>query len=352
MVPADPSRYVAPRNPSAEVELEALAKLGWGDDFAGALAALDRAAWRPARVAVEFQDQLRLIDGGGTFAARLSGVMRDVPSRLERPAVGDWVAVESAADEESDAIVHALLPRRTVFVRRAAGKRELPQVIAANIDVVFIVTSLTREFNPRRLERYVAAVHDAGATPVLVLNKTDLVDDVDRFVRKLPESLLSLSRALTSALDGTGIDTLARFLAPGETVALVGSSGVGKSAIVNRLLGAEVQATGSVRQDDHRGRHTTRNRSIIPLPGGGVLIDTPGMREFQLWSGGGAVDESFEDIVALAADCRFRDCGHDTEPDCAVRAAVEAGELSAARLGSYLKLSAEERLAIRRRQGR
>ena len=121
---------------------------------------------------------------------------------------------------------------------------------------------------------------------------------------------------------------------------------------MNRLLGAEVQATGSVRQDDHRGRHTTRNRSIIPLPGGGVLIDTPGMREFQLWSGGGAVDESFEDIVALAADCRFRDCGHDTEPDCAVRAAVEAGELSAARLGSYLKLSAEERLAIRRRQGR
>jgi ribosome biogenesis GTPase len=257
------------------------------------------------------------------------------------PVVGDWVAARIAAPDY--AIVEAVLPRRTCFERRASGKRDDRQAIAANIDLAFLVCGLDGDFNLRRLERYLTLAAESGVAPVIVLNKADLCGDAAARQREALAVAGSIPMVAVSALADGGLDPLNAFLGSGRTVVLLGSSGVGKSTIVNRLLGGELFRTGEVRESDGRGRHTTTHRELAPLPAGGALIDTSGMRELQLWAGQGSVDEVFDEISALAAHCRFGNCTHAVEPGCAVQTALEDGSISPERWESYQKLLGEAR---------
>src|SRR4051812_45018974 len=264
---------------------------------------------------------------------------------IQRPAIGDWVAV---ADSSDRAVIHHLLPRKTVMTRRAADSDAVAQVIAANVDLFCIVTSANRDLNVRRIERYLTAVWDSGANPLVVLNKVDLVEDVDPMLDELAPVALVAPIVQVSALTGSGLEAVRAQLGQGTTVAFVGSSGVGKSSLINRLLGRETQIVSDVREDDQRGRHTTTRRELIPLSGGGVLIDTPGMRELGLIEDEGGVDTVFADIAELAGTCRFADCAHESEPGCAIREALAIGILDAARWHSYRKLQREIASAERR----
>ena len=288
-----------------------------------------------ARVATSQRDQYRLYSESGELDAEPSGALwHRTPDRASMPVVGDWVAARIVGPGQ--AIVEAVLPRRTLFSRRAAGRREDQQPIAANIDLVFLVCGLDGDFNLRRLERYLTLAVESGAAPVVVLNKTDLAPICGRASRRPPKVAGAAPIVACSARDAEGLDALERFLGSGRTVALLGSSGVGKSTLVNRLLGEERLRTKEVRESDSRGRHTTTHRELVPLPQGGALIDTPGMRELQLWASQESVDAAFEEIADLAASCRFRDCAHSGEQGCAVEAAYcarrdhrrPAGELS------------------------
>ena len=315
----------------------------------------------PARVSLEHTHIYRVLTGREEWLARVAGRLRHRASaRVDFPAVGDWVAVEPPA-HAGEARIKAVLPRSSRFSRRAAGDATEEQVVAANIDTVFLVAGLDRDFNPRRLERYLLVARESGATPVIVLNKADLVDD--------PRVQVEEARALAPGVDvhavtarrPESLQPLVAYLTTGRTAALLGSSGVGKSSIVNGLVGRELLRTNEVRDSDSRGRHTSTNRQLVMLPEGGLLIDTPGMRELQLWDSGGLSD-TFTDIADLAARCRFRDCRHRDEPGCAVTAAASSGELAENRLESFRKLDAErarverqqdERALIeRKRQGR
>ena len=293
-----------------------------------------------ARVTLSHRDLYRLIADSGDLDAEPSGALwYHAASRAEMPVVGDWVAARVINPRQ--AIVEAVLPRRTLFARRAPGRREDQQPIAANIDLVFLVCGLDGDFNLRRLERYLTLSAESGAEAVVVLNKSDLCDDV---AARLAETAAVAGAAPVVAvhtLNPAGLDALRPYLADGRTVALLGSSGVGKSSLVNCLLGEHRLRTTEVRESDSRGRHTTSHRELIPLPWGGALIDTPGMRELQLWASEDAVDRAFDEIASLAAQCRFRDCMHAGEQGCAVQDALSGGSLSPARWESYRKLRAE-----------
>jgi ribosome biogenesis GTPase len=245
--------------------------------------------------------------------------------------VGDWVAYAGG-------LIHGVLPRRTAFVRRAAGNETVEQVLAANIDTVFLVMAFYRDLNPRRLERYLALAWESGADPAIVLTKLDLADDADAAITEIESVALGVPVHPVSAVTGEGLDELEPYLGPGRTVVLLGSSGVGKSTLVNALLGEERQATKEIRAFDGRGRHTTTARELIGLPGGGLVLDTPGMRELQLWEAAEGLIGTFGDIDELALTCRFSDCSHESEPGCAVRDAVDAD-----RLESWRKLGRELR---------
>ena len=263
-------------------------------------------------------------------------------SPLDLPAVGDWVAYRPGAQSDG-AVVEAVLPRRTAFVRKTAGFEAVEQVVAANVDVVFCVTSLVDDLNPRRLERYLTLAWESGAEPVVVLTKADLCENVEAAVAQVSAaSTFGVPVHVVSAVTGEGIDELSAHLAGGRTATLVGSSGVGKSTLVNRLAGSERLATAAVRADG-RGRHTTTHRELVVLAAGGCLIDTPGMRELVLWDAEEGLDRAFEDVDDLARECRFSDCEHRTEPGCAVRAAIATGALDAARLESFRHLQRELR---------
>jgi ribosome biogenesis GTPase len=291
---------------------------------------------KPARVVVEHRGVYQILSQEGIAWAEPTGRLRhQAHDRLDLPAVGDWVAVRR------DGRVEALLARRTAFIRKAAGPRTQPQVIAANIDHVFVVTSANQEFNPRRIERYVAAIAESGAAAVLVVNKTDLHPNVDALVDSLGAVGKGLVVARVSALDRSGGAALGPFLGPGRTVALVGSSGVGKSTLANWLLEEDALATGEIRGHDAHGRHTTTHRELLVLPGGGALIDTPGMRELALWSEEADLSFAFSNIEALAASCRFGDCQHTGQPGCALQHALDTGELDPAHLEHYSKLQRE-----------
>jgi ribosome biogenesis GTPase len=290
-----------------------------------------------ARVIGSQRDHYRLAAGSTEVAAEPSGALwHRTPTRAEMPVVGDWVAVRMVG--EGQAIVEAVLPRRTLFSRRAAGRAEDEQAIAANIDIVFLVTGLDGDFNPRRLERYLALAAESGAHPVIVLNKSDLCQDLPARIAETSAVSAGAPVIPASTRAPGGLDELRSYLEPGVTIALLGSSGAGKSSIVNGLLGEERQRTHDVRESDSRGRHTTTSRELIQLPGGAAMIDTPGMRELQLWASQESIDAAFDEISELAATCRFRDCTHSGEPGCAV-----AGSVDDDRLASYQKLQREVR---------
>jgi ribosome biogenesis GTPase / thiamine phosphate phosphatase len=297
----------------------------------------------PGRVVAGHTGLLRVRTEEGEGLAVLAGSLRHrARSPQERPAVGDWVALRPR-EPGHRAVVQAVLPRRTAFVRRAAGKRDVAQVLAANVDTVFLVVGLDSDFSLRRIERALVLAWESGAFPVVLLNKADLCDDVPARRAEAEAVAPGVPVLVIAAKPGEGLDSLAPWLVPGRTVALLGSSGVGKSTIVNRLLGREKQKTQEVLAADQRGRHTTTHRELILLPGGALLLDTPGLREIQLWSDEAGLEKTFGDVHELAAGCRFTDCGHGTEPGCAVRAAVEEGTLDPARLDSFHKLQAELR---------
>jgi ribosome biogenesis GTPase len=319
-----------------------LTQFGWNARLDAAFAPYAAERLIPGRVVLEHTHIYRVWTSAGEVLARVSGRLRhEASARADFPAVGDWVVVAPAA-HRGDARILAVLPRRSRFSRRAAGDPTEEQVVAANIDTVFLVAGLDGDFNPRRIERYLLVASESGASPVIVLNKADLVEDPETMAAAVRATTPDVPVCVVSCLVPSSVDVLRQYLGPGETCALLGSSGVGKSTIVNRLVGHELLRTRDVRESDSRGRHTTTARQLVLLPGGGVLIDTPGMRELQLWDTGEGLGSTFGDIEALADACRFRDCRHRTEPGCAVRAAVLSGQLPAGRLESYLKLQDEQ----------
>ena len=274
--------------------------------------------------------------------AEPSGTLRrEAQSGGLLPAVGDWVALAEAIPKSGPAIIEHILPRRSAISRKVKGKAAQVQVIAANVDTVFLVSGLDADFNPRRIERALVAVWDTGALPVVVLTKSDLSTDVEDKVKTVQALAAGVPVHAVSAREGSGLDALDPYRRHGSTIALLGSSGVGKSTLINRLLGWDRQDTGGVRAHDSRGRHTTTKRELIVLPDGGVLVDTPGLRELQLWEGEGGLDAVFADVTADAGACRFRDCSHHEEPGCAVRAAWAAGGVTPERVESYRKLQRE-----------
>jgi ribosome biogenesis GTPase len=328
-----------------------LSDLGWDSFFEDHLKEIKRDGYAPARIAREDRQAYLAFSEFGELIARVSGRMRhSAGSRADLPAVGDWVVI-APRPGESRATIHAVLPRKSKFCRKVAWVKTEEQVLASNIDTVFLVAGLDRDFNLRRLERYLTLALESGARPVVVLNKADLCKDVESHVADAESVAFGVPVHAVSALEQDGLDSLRGYVGTGATVALLGSSGVGKSTLTNSFLGTDLLKVGAVREDDSRGRHITTSRQLVVIPGGGVIIDTPGMRELQLWADEKSLGGSFEDIEELAARCRFSDCRHQSEPGCAVKAAIEEGDLDEGRFRSYVKLQKEIKfLAIRKDQ--
>jgi ribosome biogenesis GTPase len=327
------------------MKVNGLESLGWSPFFERQLAREDDAA-TAARVVEEQRGSYRLLDGSGRewFAAAGGRLSHERAAPAERPVVGDWVLARfpDGGPERGTAVIRRVLTRRSAFSRKDPGRRSEEQVIAANADTVFLAQSLNQNLNPRRLERFLALLWESGAVPVVLLTKADLCPDPAPAVAEMEASAPGVAVLAVSALESGGLRAIEPYLAPGRTVAVVGSSGVGKSTLVNRLAGREVQPVREIRDDD-RGRHTTSARRLVVLPGGAMILDTPGMRTALMWEGEEGLGRVFEDVEGLAGGCRFRDCRHDTEPGCAVRRAVRAGELSEDRLAAYRKLEREIR---------
>jgi ribosome biogenesis GTPase len=329
-----------------------LERLGWSPWFAERFEPFARQGLVPGRVAVSHSHLYRVLTPDGERAAELAGRLRHAArSAVELPVTGDWVALAPRPAGERDS-VRGLVPRRSAFVRKAAGPGADDQVLAANVDVALLLNGLDGDFSPRRLERYLALAWEGGADPVVVLTKADLCRDLPSRLRQIEAVALGVPVHVVSAVAGTGLESLEPLLMAGRTLALLGSSGVGKSTLVNRLLGEELLKTAAVRESDSRGRHTTTQREIVPLPGGALLIDTPGLREVGLSGSSDRAPAGFEDVETLARECGFRDCSHEAEPRCAVRGAVAAGRLPEARLASWQQLLRERRYAERRRDQR
>lgn len=297
----------------------------------------------PARVSCEHRAGYSVIAEGGEWLGEVSGRLRhNADTRQSLPAVGDWVCVRPHPGGER-CTIHVILPRRSAFIRKAAGGRTEEQVVATNVDKVFLVSGLDHDYNPRRIERYLTLAYESGAAPVILLNKADICENPADILARTEEVAQGVPVLFISATRGDGVDKVLEHLPQGMTGALLGSSGVGKSALVNALLGCEMLKTAPVREKDSRGRHTTTSRQLLALPNGSVLIDTPGMRELQLWGDAEALGRSFGDIDAFAPACRFRDCTHTGEPGCAVQQALTDGELSVERYESYLRQRKELR---------
>jgi ribosome biogenesis GTPase len=343
-----------------------LEELGWDAHFSGAFASLKLpdslsiTSVIPGRVVTIEKDICQVLTEAGELAAQVSGRFRFEARGDNYPAIGDWLAVRPLPGE-AKAIIHAVLPRKSKFSRQYSGGRQLTeggrteeQIVASNIDTVFLVNGLDggRGYSIRRIERYLAVAWASGAVPVIVLNKADLCPDTAPFIREVERAAFGVPTHIVSAFTGAGMDALRQYLTKGSTVALLGSSGVGKSAIINTLLGEERLAIGEVRKSDREGRHTTTRRELILVPGGGAVIDTPGMREIHIWGDGESLDNAFEDIAALAAECRFSDCRHNAEPGCAVQKALASGALEAKHFKNYLQLQRELHHLEARQEGK
>jgi ribosome biogenesis GTPase / thiamine phosphate phosphatase len=324
-----------------------LKQLGWDSYFEVLWSEHQLLGSVPARVVSQHRGLWRIAGDFEERWAAPSGKMRAVPAGNDWPAVGDWVVAE-IAEGDKQAIIHTVLPRRSQFVRKIAGKRVSQQVIVANVDTAFIVVALDGDFNLRRVERYLAQGRESGATPVVLLNKADGCDELAARTAEVQQVSMGVSVLAMSARTGEGMGMLQPFLVSGRTVVLLGSSGAGKSTLVNRLLGHEHQQTQAIREKDSRGRHTTTARELLVLPGGAMVIDTPGLRELQLWDATEGVAETFADVDELAAQCRFGNCRHQDEPGCAVQAALTAGTLDSARLESRRKLEREQDFLVRK----
>jgi ribosome biogenesis GTPase len=331
-------------------------EIGWNQFFNQHFEQFRNQGFAPARIAREYKHIYMIYSERGELTAQVSGKFRhDATSRSDFPTVGDWVAVK-ARSEQGKAIIHALLPRKSSFSRKAVLSGGMPdtggkteeQILAANVDTVFLVSGLDGNFNLRRIERYVAIAWDSGASPVIVLNKIDVCSDVEERIAEVESVAFGVPIHPVSATEKVGLDAFHQYLSNGKTVAFLGSSGVGKSTIINSLLGAERLKVGAVRESDSRGRHITTYREMILFPNGGIVIDTPGMREIQMWADEEGLKKTFGDIEELATRCHFKDCKHGSEPGCAVKQALEEGTLDAKRFQSYLKLKKElQFLALR-----
>ena len=327
--------------------------LGWSDALEEAFAVwAGRPGLRPGRVAIEFNHHYRVYVEDGERDAVVAGSLKHkVTSRAGMPAVGDWIVLRQPRPDERGAIV-AVLPRRSRFSRKVVGHVTDEQVVAANADRVFVVMALDMDFSLRRLERYLLLAREGGAEPIVLLTKPDRCADVDASVAEVAGVAKDVPVHVLNPRSGEGLTPVLDALPPGCTGALLGSSGVGKTTIINRLLGNEVRRTHEIRETDSKGRHSTTHRELIVLPNGGLLIDTPGMRELQLWEADGAVAETFEDVEAFAGGCHFSDCQHRDEPRCAVKAAVASGGLAEDRYEGYVKVQSELALLARQRDER
>jgi ribosome biogenesis GTPase len=338
-VPRRPLEGDASHGPPIPAELAAL---GFDAEHARAFAEVASPVEVPARVAGGTRGVFRVLAEAGELKVGAAGRLRHrAASVVDLPVVGDWVAIVPHAGGAGKIL--SVLPRRTCIVRKAPGRAALPQPLAANVDTLFVVAGLDHDFSVRRIERYVALARASGAVPVVILAKVDLEAAREARIREVEAVASGAAVLAVSARTGDGVEALEPFLLRGRTIALLGSSGVGKSTLANRLLGEERLATGEVRAHDSRGRHTTTTRELIVLPGGALLLDTPGMRELSLWEDDGALAGAFDDVAKLAAACRFPDCVHDAEPGCAVTAAVASGALEPERLTSFRKLGREIR---------
>jgi len=317
--------------------------MGWSPFFENQLASGDRSRYSVGRILEERKNSyvLRTEDGREVLASVAGKLQYKASGRGELPSVGDWVCA-SVRDEEGRATIHRLLERRTKISRKGAGSVTDEQVLAANVDTVFLVNSLNQDLNSRRIERYLSLVWESGARPVVLLTKADLCEERAEAVAEIERVAPFVPAHIVSALEGSGLDALAVYFGPGQTSVLLGSSGVGKSTLVNRILGEERQEVREIRSRDDRGRHTTTSRQLLFLPGGGMLIDTPGMRELQLWDADEGFGQTFQDVEEAAKLCRFTDCGHHAgTPGCGVQAAVESGALPPDRVASWFKLGRE-----------
>jgi ribosome small subunit-dependent GTPase A len=293
-----------------------------------------------ARVTEQHRDLYKVICESGEINASISGKLAyRTDDQTSFPAVGDWVMIDRMDKSSGKAIIHHILRRKSVLARQAAGTINAGQVIAANVDIIFICMSLNADFNLRRIERYLAIAWDSMATPVIVLTKSDLCLDLQQKLGEIDSVSMGADVISCSSENGNGYEAINAYIQAGKTIAFVGSSGVGKSTLINRLLGQNMLATKTIREDDDRGRHTTTHRQLLLLPNGGIVIDTPGMRELQIYTGN--LSKTFEDIEEIAYYCKFGDCSHGTEPGCAIRAAIKNGSLSEKRFESYQKLQRE-----------
>ena len=326
-----------------------LTTFGWSEFFQTNFKSYEGHGFSCGRVALEHKNLFRVHTQHGEVFAEISGKLRhEAASRRDLPAVGDWVVIR-ARPEGGRVMIHAVLPRRTSFARKIAGSRTEEQIVGANVDTVFLLTSLNQDFSLRRIERYLMIAWESGANPIIVLSKSDLCDRVAESIEEMQTVARGVPIHAISVVTGSGLQDIAQYFKRGQTVALIGSSGVGKSTLINHLAGDDRLKVQTVRESDDRGRHTTTHRELVLLPAGGLVLDTPGMRELQLFDGDQSLELVFDDIEALAARCFFGDCRHQAEPRCVVREALLAGTIDAGRYQSYEKLQKELKYVARKR---